>query len=51
MSWRDRFTEQMFIRLQHVIEFVCTRLHGKKTAKKNANIDEVNTRGSHRFDL
>ncbi|CAF1303213.1 unnamed protein product, partial [Adineta ricciae] len=40
MSWRDGFTEQMFIRLQHVIEFVCTRLHGKKTAKKNANIDE-----------
>jgi len=39
MSWRDGFTEQMFIRFQHIIDFVCTQLHSKKTTKKN--IDEV----------
>ncbi|CAF2979713.1 unnamed protein product [Rotaria sp. Silwood2] len=40
MSWRDGFTEQMFIRFRHIIDFVCTRLHSKKTTKKNINIDE-----------
>lgn len=41
MSWRDGFTEQMFVRLQHAIDFVCTQLHVKKSPKKNTNIDEV----------
>lgn len=41
MSWRDGFTEQMFIRFRHIIDFVCTRLHTKKTTKKSINIDEV----------
>jgi hypothetical protein len=41
MSWRDGFTEQMFIRFQHIIDFVYTRLHNKKAIKKNMNIDEV----------
>ncbi|CAF0953179.1 unnamed protein product [Adineta steineri] len=40
MSWRDGFTEQMFIRFQHIIDLVCTRLHNKKSIKKNMNIDE-----------
>ncbi|CAF4945180.1 unnamed protein product [Rotaria socialis] len=40
MSWRDGFTEQMFIRFRHVVDFVCIRLQSKKTTKKNANIDE-----------
>ena len=34
MSWRDGFTEQMFIRFQYIIDFVCTQLHCKKTTKK-----------------
>ncbi len=41
MSWRDGFTEQMFTRFQHILDFVCTRLHNKKAVKKNINIDEV----------
>jgi hypothetical protein len=41
MSWRDGFTEQMFIRFRHIIDFVCTKLHSKKTTKRNINIDEV----------
>ncbi|CAF1302863.1 unnamed protein product [Rotaria magnacalcarata] len=40
MSWRDGFTEQMFIRFRHVVDFVCTRLQSKKTTKKNVNVDE-----------
>lgn len=39
MSWRDGFTEQMFNRFQHIIDFICTQLQNKKTTKKN--IDEV----------
>jgi hypothetical protein len=41
MSWRDGFTEQMFIRIQHILEFVSTRLQHRKNAKKIVNIDEV----------
>jgi len=44
MSWRDGFTEEMFNRLQCILEFACNQLQTKKTVKKH--IDEVNKSSS-----